>query len=427
MKEEFLHYVWQYHLYATTQLKTTTQDELYILAPGIYNTNTGPDFLQCELRLGDQKWVGNIEIHINASDWYAHRHELDPQYDAVILHVVWNYDVDVYMKNNLPIPTLELKSYVDPKLLATYDTLQRTDVQWIPCERQIQKIPSFTMKHWLERLFFERLEKKTVLVETLLKDSQNDWEYVLFQMFAMSFGSQVNGTAFLSIAQSVSIATLRKEWHDSFRLSALLFGQSGLLDGPAKDAYHSRLQREYEYLQHKYVLKRIHESLQFFRMRPHNFPTVRLAQFVGLYAGKKNVFSSLMALNKIEDLYQFFAIAVAPYWQEHFNFGKTSRKTTKKLTRSFIDLLILNTILPVKFYYEKSKGTLKEDELIALMSALKPEKNKVLSRYSALGVEAENALESQALLELSKYYCTPKHCLRCAIGKTILDQSGHTS
>lgn len=423
MKEEFLHYVWRYRLYAATNLRTTSNEDISVITPGVYNTNSGPDFMQCEVYINNQKWVGNVEIHVNASDWYAHGHEQDSHYDAVILHVVWNYDIDIYVKNNHPIPTLELKSYVDARLLSSYRQLQMNQGRWIPCENQIQDTSLFTMKHWLERLFFERLERKTVLVRALLEASKNDWEFVLFQMIAKSFGSQVNGHAFLSLAQSIPIAVLRREWHDPMRLSALLFGQSGLLKRAIEDEHYIQLTKEYAYLQHKYALTEIHEPLQFFRMRPHNFPTIRIAQLVGLYSSRKSVFSSAMEFNTTTELYAFFDVEVEAYWKTHFTFGKKSKKSTKKLTRSFMDLLILNALLPVKFYYQRSMGVLREGELIALMSSLKSEKNNVLGKFSDLGVVAENALEGQALLELKKHYCESKRCLDCAIGKNILDDA----
>lgn len=423
MKEDLLHYIWQFRLYTTPELVTVENDTVCVINPGNHNMNSGPDFLESTLVIDDQRWAGNVEIHINASDWYLHQHEKDPNYDAVILHVVWNYDVEVYMKDNKPLPTLELKRVVSRELLKKYEMLYRADSRWIPCENQIANISSFDLKHWLERLYFERLERKTTTIQELLEKSKNDWEAVLFQMLAKSFGSRVNGEAMLSVAESIGISVLRKEMHDPMRLSALLYGQAGLLEARIEDTYYMQLREEYMYLQHKYRLKSVGKSeLQFFRMRPHNFPTVRIAQLVSLYNQKSYLFTSVIEAKELEEYYKLFDIQTNEYWKHHFNFGKESKPSSKKLTKTFIDLLIINTILPLKFYYLKSIGKPNDGEIIYLISKIKPEKNSILNKFSELDVRPENAMEGQALLELKNNYCASKRCLKCAIGKIILKE-----
>jgi len=423
MKEDLLHYIWQFGLYATSELATVENDILYVVHPGTHNMNAGPDFLESTLVINNQKWVGNVEIHMNASDWYLHQHEKDPNYDAVILHVVWNHDVEVYMKGNQPLPTFELKNFVSQKLLKKYKTLFRADSRWIPCDNQIGSIPSFNLKLWLERLYFERLEQKTIAVQELLETSKNDWEAVLFQMLAKSFGSRVNGEAMLAVAESIEISVLRKEMHDPLRFSALLYGQAGLLEGQIEDTYYEQLREEYLYVKHKYGLKGVSKGqLQFFRMRPHNFPTVRIAQLVSLYTQKSHLFAAIVAAKELDEYYKLFDVQVSEYWKYHFNFGKESKPSPKKLTKAFIDLLIINTILPLKFQYLKSIGKLNDGEIIHVISKIKPERNSILDKFSELGIKAENVMESQALLELKNSYCASKRCLKCAIGKILLKE-----
>ncbi len=423
MKEDLLHYVWRYRLYTPSIVTTTKQEQIRIVTPGYYNTNSGPDFLQSELIINDQKWVGNIEIHVNASDWYQHHHERDSNYDAIILHVVWNHDVDIYMKDNQPVPTLELKDFVSVALLNKYEMLYRADTRWIPCENQIQSISSFVLKAWLERLYFERLEEKTHMIKALLKSSKNDWEAVLFRMLAKGFGTYVNGNAMLQMAQYIDMSILRKHSHDSFALSALLFGQAGMLEETIEDEYYRRLVKEYNYLKHKYDLKGIGKGqLQFFRMRPHNFPTIRIAQLVGLYVENMQLFSSIREAKIMEDYYDLFNVEIDSYWKNHFNFGKKSSQSSKNISKSFVDLLVINTILPLKYYYLKSIGKLEENSIVDLISSITSEKNSVITKFSELNIVSENALESQGLLQLKNNYCASKRCLECAIGNSILSK-----
>jgi hypothetical protein len=423
MKEDFLHYLWRYGLYASSTLKTTQGEVIQIISPGFYNKNTGPDFLHSELNIDGQKWVGNVEIHVNSSDWYVHQHEIDPNYDAVTLHVVWNHDSIVFMKDGSPLPTLELKGVVSEKVLLKYQKLNHSKQNWIPCEQELSNVDPFIIHHWLERLYFERLESRTLEIERLLEASQNDWESVLFQMLSKNFGLNINGDTFLKLAQSFDFQILRKERNDIHSLSALLFGQAGFFEAEIEDEYFKMLKKEYRYLRHKYALAGLKKKeFQFFRMRPHNFPTVRIAQLIGLYHKNEHLFSAMIEANTIEDYYLLCKIEVHDYWKTHFNFGKESRRSAKKLTKSFMDLIIINTMVPLKFYYLKAKGKLSEDKIIRLMESIKPEYNTIVDRFSKLQIKASNALQSQGLIELKNNYCTFKRCLECAIGKTILDR-----
>ncbi|MCF2876463.1 MULTISPECIES: DUF2851 family protein [unclassified Tenacibaculum] len=421
MKEEFLHFLWQYKLFNITNLKSVHNESIQIVKSGMHNKNSGPDFLNAQLKINHQLWIGNVEIHINSSDWYAHKHEEDENYDAVILHIVWNHDAEVFMKNNLPLPTLELKELVHENVMKNYEQLFSKQLQWISCENQIVDVDAFLIKNWLERLYFERLENKSILIKELLANSKNDFEAVLFQLLAKNFGLKVNGDAFLQLAKSFDFSILQKVRFNEFQLSALLFGQAGFFEETVENEYFFSLKNEYDYLKHKYQLTSIHnKQFQFFRMRPNNFPTIRIAQLVALFHKYQNLFSKLLELNRKEDFYDLLSVEVNAFWQAHYTFETTSKKLTKRLTKSFIDLLLINTIIPLKFVYEQYKGILNEEEILKLIQQIKPEKNSIISKFSDLKLIAKNAFESQALLELRNNFCVKKRCINCAIGNNLL-------
>ena len=421
MKEEFLHFLWQYKMFDVNNLKSELNETIQIVKSGVHNRNAGPDFLNSHLKINDQLWIGNIEIHINSSDWYAHKHEQDENYDAVILHVVWQHDCEVFMKNNKPMPTLQLKNVVNEDLLYNYQNLFSKALRWIPCEKQIVDVDSFLMNNWFERLYLERLENKSVLIKELLSHSNNDYEAVLFQLLAKNFGLKVNGDAFLQLGQSFEFSVLRKVSFKEQELSALLYGQSGFLEKEIENEYFIQLKKEYDYLRHKHNLDPIANNLfQFFRMRPTNFPTIRIAQLVALFHKHQNLFSKSMKLNKLDDFYSLFSVEVNDFWKDHYTFETGSKKTLKKLTKSFVDLLLINTIIPLQFVYKQSKGEVNDEDLFKLIKQIKPENNSIINRFLDLKICITSAFDSQALLELKNNYCTEKRCLQCAIGNDLL-------
>ncbi|CAM1333833.1 DUF2851 family protein [Tenacibaculum aestuariivivum] len=421
MKEEFIHFLWQYKLFSTATLKSTTNEIIKIVKPGLYNKNTGPDFLNAQLIINNQLWVGNVEIHVNSSDWYVHKHEGDKNYDAVILHVVWEHDSIIFMKNNQSLPTLQLKNIINAGILKNYQKLFSKQQCWIPCENQITTIDVFLINNWLERLYLERLERKSVFIKQLLSNSSNDYEAVLFQLLAKNFGLKINGDAFLQVAKSFNFSVLRKVRFNELELSALLFGQAGFFERDIENRYFNQLKKEYNYLRYKFDLLPISNNLfQFFRMRPTNFPTIRIAQLVALFYKHDNLFSKLMQLNKLEDFYRLFSVEVNDFWKTHYTFETVSKKSSKKITKSFIDLLLINTIIPLKFVYEQSRGEVNEEAVFRLIQQIKPEKNSIISKFLNIKVAVNNGFESQALLELKNNYCEKKRCLECAIGNSLL-------
>ena len=420
MKEDFLHHVWQFKKFDIANLKTTKGESIQILNSGQYLQLTGPDFFNAQLIIGNQKWAGNVEIHLKSSDWYVHNHEKDSNYESVILHVVWEYDVPIFRKDDSEIPTLELKEYVALADLHKYQSLV-SQKSWIYCENEIGNVDDFIFKNWQERLFFERLERKSQLIFELAEISNHDWEAVLFCLLAKNFGLNTNGEMFYKIAKSIPFSVVRKESYSLESLEALLFGQANLLSQDFQDNYAKELQKSYNYLVLKYQLhEKVFGLVEFFKHRPDNFPTIRLAQLANLYFHQKNLFSLVMNGTSINELYQIFNVGVSQYWETHYNFDKNSSKKMKKLSKSFIDLLVINTIIPLRFAYARSQQKEITQELIDLAILIPAEKNAILEKFYSFGVNSQNAYESQSLLQLKKNYCDNKKCLDCAIGHFIL-------
>jgi Protein of unknown function (DUF2851) len=420
MKEDFLHYIWQFKKFDLLNLQTTNKENIVILKVGDYTQLSGPDFFNAQIEIENQKWAGNIEIHLKSSDWYLHNHERDENYDSVILHVVWEHDMEVYRKDNSEIPVLELKKYVSKDLVNQYDKLRATK-SWIYCENDIKNIPNFTFKNWQERLFFERLERKSKPINDLLIENQNDWEATFFCFLAKNFGLNTNGESFFKIAQSVPFSLIRKEASEVQNLESIFFGRSSMFEKEKEDNYYKDLQSRWLYIKHKYQLQPVHiESVQFFKHRPDNFPTIRLSQLANLYYVHQNLFSKVISAKSIDELYQIFSVSSTPYWQTHYQFDKESTKKTKNLSKSFIDLIIINTIVPFRFAYSKSLGKDTSDENIFLLEQIVSEKNAIIDKFKSIGINAKNAFETQSLLQLKNEYCNKSKCLQCAIGLELL-------
>lgn len=420
MKEDFLHYVWQFKKFNVQGLNTVQGDPLQIIHAGQYLQLAGPDFFNAQLVIGTQKWAGNVEIHVKSSDWYLHNHERDSNYDSVVLHVVWEHDADVLRKDGAELPVLELKKYVDPKLLENYNVLAAAKT-WIYCEKQLETVNGFVLDNWKERLFFERLERKALPVLEFAAQTNNDWEAVLFCFMAKNFGLNTNGQAFFDAAQSVPFSIVRKESFEPENIEALLMGRAGLLDAEFEDMYAKDLKARYNYIVTKYRLEGANSiNVEFFKHRPDNFPTIRLAQLAQLYHTRQNLFSLLINANTLKDIYAIFIVQASEYWATHYRFDKESPKKVKKLSASFIDLLVINTIVPFKFAYARSTGKDTTEELIALMQELAPEKNAIIDKFRYFKIVPRSAYDSQSLLQLKNEYCNHKRCMQCSIGLQLL-------
>lgn len=420
MQEDFLHYIWKHKKFNVKNLKTVSNKSIVITAFGQHNHDAGPDFFNAQLKIGDQLWAGNVEIHIKSSDWYVHRHEKDKAYDNVILHVVWDHDADIYRADNSVIDTLEVRPYVNPKLFEEYSKLMHSSDAWINCENAFGSVDDFILEHWLERLYLERLQRKSQEISQLLKNAQNDWEAVLFMMLAKAFGLKVNGTAFLSMAKSFPFSIVRKLSSDVHDLEALFFGQSGLLEVDYEDTYFQDLKKRYGYLCKKFQIE--HNGVvasKFFRLRPPNFPTIRLAQLAKLYT-QQHLFSKIIETNTLNGFYEIFGVTPSSYWEVHYNFGTPSKSSKKKITKSFVDLLLINAVIPLKFSHARANGKDIDSELIKIIGTIKLESNTIVDKFLELKPMKKMALTSQALIQLKSNYCDQNRCVSCAIGNYLI-------
>ncbi|MDX1327218.1 MAG: DUF2851 family protein [Arenibacter sp.] len=423
MREDLLHYIWKYQKFGNRKLCTSNNEPIGVFEVGVHNFLAGPDFFNAKIQIGEQLWAGTVEIHIKSSDWYAHHHEQDPNYNNVILHVVWEDDVHVYRSDNTAIPTLVLKNFIDEELLVVYQGLfYQQEKGFLNCGEEVVRQPSVVWDNWLERLYFERLERKWTLVDHLLNESRNDWDKVFFIMLMKNFGLKINGDAFYEMARKLDFSMIRKIQGNLLQLESTFFGMAGLLSQEVHGCdYFNRLKKEFQFLKSKYpLLEGPLQQPQFFRLRPSNFPTIRLSQLANLYFLNRNIFSNVLAAKSVEDLYGLFAVKASSYWDRHYTFGKESGAHPKKLSRDFMDLLIVNTVLPIKMGYYKHLGEDKSEELVHLISGVKAERNRVISGFKNLKVSLPTALESQAVLQLYNEYCVKNKCLQCVVGHGLL-------
>ncbi|GAA4269687.1 DUF2851 family protein [Hyunsoonleella aestuarii] len=423
MQEDFLHYLWKHKKINLTELETTDGEPIIIKLVGEHNHNSGPDFFNAQLHIGEQLWAGNVEIHVKSSYWFVHSHEQDQAYDNVILHVVWEHDSDVFRKDNSAIPTLELKNKVSVEALSNYQKLFLNSRNWINCQNDFPTIHNFILENWLERLFIERLNRKTEELNSLLLASNNNWEAVLFKMMTKNFGLKINAESFFSVAHSFDFSIIRKLQSNQLALEALLLGQSGLLGGEVQGTYFSELKKEFDFISNKFQLN--NESvlpIKFFRLRPSNFPTIRLSQLAMLYGREHNLFSKIMETNSKNEFYELFYVSTSTFWESHYTFNTASKKSKKVLSKAFIDLLLINTIIPIKFAYAKFQGKHNDEQIIKLVNEIFAEKNSIINKFNSLKKVATSALHSQGLLQLKNAYCNKNKCLQCAVGNSLLNR-----
>lgn len=417
MKESILHYIWQFRLFPVQDLKTTDGQTVEIIDPGKPNTDAGPDFFNAKIKIDNTLWAGNIEIHSLSSDWVRHHHTTDKAYDNVILHVVNKADANVFRTNGDSVAQLELA--VPDHIRTNYDELLR-EKKWIPCADKIHQVPLFLVNDWKNSLLVERLEQKTEMIETLLSQSNNHWEEAFYVSMARSFGFGTNSEAFERLARSLPMSILAKHKDNIFQLEAMLFGQAGLLENTVNDEYQLNLQKEYRFLQSKYQLKPIESSeWKLLRLRPDNFPHVRLSQFAALIHRSTKLFSKIIESDNLQVMRGLFICEVSDYWKKHFLFGKESSVSGKRLGSKSIDILLINTVVPFLFAYFKKKNS-DNDIALKLLELIPAEKNVIIRKWMELGIGAFSAFDSQALLQLKKKYCDEKKCLRCRIGHKVL-------
>ena len=404
-------------------LQTTTGEPVEVIDAGLPNTNAGPDF-NAKQKIGGTLWVGNIEVHTLASDWMRHGHDKDAAYDNVILHVAETVDCEVFRANGVPVPQLQLPC-PDP-VRQRYDELSHAEI-YPPCYSILSSLPKLTVHSWLSALQVERFEQKARVIATRLERCNNHWEDVFFITLARNFGFGLNGDAFEAWASRLPFRAIDKHRDDLFQVEAFFFGQAGLLDEelPDADGYYLKLQKEFRYLQHKFELSVPMTATQwrFLRLRPGNFPYVRLAQLANLYYKERSLFSRIMEADTLEAVRKLLTVTTSPYWEEHFNFRKVSSSREKQVGKNAQNLIIINTVIPFLYAY----GLHKADELLCeratgFLESLKAEDNHIIRHWSGAGLPVSTAADSQALLQLQKEYCDKKDCLRCRFGFEYLRQ-----
>lgn len=391
---------------------------------GLWNKiDAGPDFSMARIRIGNEIWVGNLEIHVKSSDWNLHNHSVDKNYENIILHVVYEHDKNIGFLESRNIKTLELKNYIAQEVLSNYESLLESEQNFIPCEKSLHLIQQDSVKFWLERMVIERLERKTEEIEREFIQSGKNWEELLFKKMAYAFGLKINAEAFLIWASSFDFKILTKIQSNPDYVYALFFGQAGFLNLKTEGSYIQNLQKNYLFLKSKFGLNPLDKHIfKFFRLRPPSFPTVRMMQLATIYVHYQNVFAFLMGTKDVKKIRKVFNELEYPdFWENHFRIEKESSVRSKKeISNELIDRIIINVIIPLKFIYAKHRGAEISEELLEWLRELPPEKNTIIQEFKKLGLKAENAFETQAYLELKNHFCNEKKCLNCALGLQIL-------
>ncbi len=437
MTESFLYYIWKNQQFDAQNLRTDTQKNVKILEIGTQNTQGGADFQDAKLLIDEQIWFGTIEIHVKTSDWHKHQHQKNKQYNNVILHLVWEDDINsenikpenlILRHDGTTIPTLSLKNRVKPYFVQNFLALNNQK-NTILCQSQLQNVPDLYRFQALDKSLAQRLEQKADFVRDLLNQNEQDWEETAFQVLAKNFGFKTNAEPFLRLAKTISYKVLAKHADNLTSIEALLFGQAGFLDGildnMATDDYTKLLQKEHDFLAKKFNLQQQKSHVsewQFLRMRPANFPTLRIAQFASLVHHWRNFFSVLLYEN-YENLHKKFAVLCSEYWHTHYHFGKIYKGKVPQLGKSSVENIFVNTVIPLRVAYSKAKN---QPDMLAQsledLEKLTAEKNAILDTWHEAGIKAKNAFDAQALLGLYQNFCTPKLCLECPIGHFLLNR-----
>lgn len=427
--EQLLHYVWKHKLFPLTELSTTQGRRVEVIDPGLHNSNAGPDFFNAKVKINGMLWVGNIEIHDKASDWVLHGHDKDERYDNVILHVCGCVDAEVMNSKGEYLTQMVLS--VPDSVINNYKELLSVD-QYPPCYQIIPSLARLTVHAWMSALQTERLSQKTEAIEERVKRCNGDWENAYFVTLARNFGFGINGDAFEEWALHIPLHAVDHHRDDLFQIEAIFMGQAGLLEldtiperyqkDALNDGYFAKLRKEYQYLAHKFGLKPMDYKLwRFLRLRPQNFPHIRISQLAYLYYQRRASLSQLLETYSVKDAKEVLATAVTPYWETHYTFGSTSVRNDKNLSPFSLNLLCINTVVPILFAYGRHRGEEKYcDRAFDFLEQLKPENNHIIRLWQQCGLVVENAGDSQALIQLKKEYCDKKECLRCRFGYEYL-------
>lgn len=419
IQETFLHAVWRYSLYRPEELVTTNGEPIVIIQAGQYNTNAGPDFAQAKIKIGNTTFAGSVELHVKSSDWQLHKHDDDDAYKNVILHVVYEDDRGSTKQN---IPVLCIKPFIPEQVKKQYHRLIQPKKS-LPCAGQINQVKDIVKESWLSRLLIERWQDKLGQWQALLSESNGDWRSLLYWRLAANFGFKVNADPFLSLARSIPLNTLAKHGNNLLQIEALLFGQAGMLEGDFEDEYPNQLKAEYSFLKQKYQLvPMVVTEWRFMRMRPANFPTIRIAQFAALIQRSIHLFSQIVEKSTVKEIASLFEVQASKYWNDHYSFDAPAENSKeKKLGRGSVNNIIINTVAPIKFLYAAQETTANDqDDALKLLDELPAEANHIIDIWAMHDWQPKHASQSQAQIQLYNNYCTHKKCTNCAIGISLL-------
>jgi hypothetical protein len=423
VSEAFLHYIWQFQYFDKKELTTTTDERLSVFKPGILNHDSGPDFSNAKIQIGDMEWAGSVEIHLDASGWTEHGHHHDVAYENVILHVVWQEDKPIFRNDGSRIPTLALNNKVDQQLISEYRKLVNNPVE-IPCQKSFQKIDHVVKASMIDKALMMRLETKANQISKLLNRNLGDWEETTYQLLAANFGFKVNQQSFQQLANVLPYKLIQKHRNQIKQIEAMLFGLAGFLVSKTKEEYVTELFTEYQFLAKKYSLQPnqlLVSQWKFLRLRPMNFPTLRIAQFASLVGNRSSLFVGLTEANSFKELEAYFKTDVSPYWQTHYRFGRKAKDGAGSLGDASIQLLIINTVLPLLVAYGRAKDDwAMVEKAVDFLQQVPSEKNKIITIWKNLGYTSKNAADSQGLIELYNNYCQRRACLNCSVGAAIL-------
>ncbi|MEL6591125.1 MAG: DUF2851 family protein [Bacteroidota bacterium] len=426
LPEDFLHFVWRTRQYEPLTLHSVDGRRIEVRKPGIWNHDQGPDFLHARVLMGGVVWEGAVEIHVRSRDWYAHKHHLDDGYNGVVLHVVLTSDRrQVLREDGTSIPEVILEDYLKPAVIRRYLQLRQT-IESVPCKGLLSTISEMEKRHWLERVAVERMEERSLRWENRLEETAGDWAQICWEAVMRKMGGTVNGQSFEELAQAVPYRIVRQYLDQPEVAEALLLGGLGLLGGQPQDEYHQRQQSHWQYYRAKHRLERIGPYLiKFARMRPANFPTIRISQSVALACQYPNLVDLLWQADRL--LNDEAMIQARSYWQAHTRFGVPCKGNPRNLGQTQRESLTLNALVPLSFLYHRRHGTFFPDHFERYLSPLGPENNRISRLMISLGFPNDNAFFSQGLIRLYHHYCTQKRCLQCQIGQKLLVSSNRTS
>ncbi|MTK53399.1 DUF2851 family protein [Paludibacter sp.] len=422
MKEALLQYAWQHKLFYTGKLATIKGEKVEVIDPGQLNKDAGPDFFNAKIKIGETLWAGNVEVHVNSSDWKNHHHSEDYAYNNIILHVIAKHDADIFRTSGAEIEQLILPCHED--LESRHEALMEPK-SFVSCAKHLDKVPRILLSGWKNSLLTERLELKVNDIEILLQNTQNNWEEAFYITLARNFGTGINSIPFELLAKSLPQIYLAKHKENLTQIEAMLFGQSGLLNQSPTSDYANKLKQEYSFLKAKYKLQPIDAHLwKLLRLRPQNFPHMRIAQFATLTSKSSKLFSKVVNAKSIEEMESLFECSTSEYWQSHYTFNKTSHPKQKPIGKSTIKILLINSVVPLLFTYGRYKSDERmQEKALTLLEQITPEQNSIIKKWKQYNIVATTAFDSQALIHLKKQYCDCKKCLQCRIGHYVLTQN----